>query len=176
MTLQLWERSYRFFFSLLLPCSGAVLESVVSRRTSRCQTAKPERGCPPHSLPARVTVVGTRWHSHLRKDDTATLGKVLPFFFLLQNSLASAVSKTITLNKDVLAQVVEKTYRSWHTAKRLDKLWRLKSAVLREIISATLGKVLPFFFFFFSRSQACSGRVIRSRPRHPLPSFVVGHP
>ena len=48
---------------------------------SRCQTAKPERGCPPHSLPARVTVVGTRWYSHLRKDDTATLGKVLPFFF-----------------------------------------------------------------------------------------------
>ena len=35
------------------------------------------------SLPARVTVVGTRWYSHLRKDDTATLGKVLPFFFFV---------------------------------------------------------------------------------------------
>ena len=32
--------------SLLLPCSGAVLESVVSRRTSRCQTANPSAGVP----------------------------------------------------------------------------------------------------------------------------------
>ena len=55
------------------------------------------------------------------------------------SSLASAVSKTLTPNKEVLAQVVEKTYRSWHTAKRLDKLWRLKSAVLREIIKAEGG-------------------------------------
>jgi hypothetical protein len=38
------------------------------------------------------------------------------------SSLASAVSKTLNPNSDVLAQVVEKTYRSWHTAKKkLDK-------------------------------------------------------
>ena len=49
------------------------------------------------------------------------------------------MSKTLTPNKEVLAQVVEKTYHSWHTAKRLDKLWRLKSAVLREIIKAEGG-------------------------------------
>ena len=55
------------------------------------------------------------------------------------SSLASAEFKTLTLNKDVLAQVVEKTHRSWHSAKRLDKLWRLKSAVLREIIKAEGG-------------------------------------
>ena len=55
------------------------------------------------------------------------------------NSLASAVSKTLTPDKDVLAKVVEKTYASWHTPKKLDKLWRLKSAVLREIIKAEGG-------------------------------------
>ena len=41
------------------------------------------------------------------------------YFF---SNLASAVSKTLTPNMEVLAQVVEKTCRSWHTAKRLDKL------------------------------------------------------
>jgi hypothetical protein len=55
------------------------------------------------------------------------------------SSLASAVSKTLTPNRDVLAKVVEKTYPSWYTAKKLDKLWRLKSAVLREIIKAEGG-------------------------------------
>ena len=54
------------------------------------------------------------------------------------NSLASAVSK-FTLNIDVLTQVVEKTYRSRHTAKKLGKLWRLKIAELREIIKAEGG-------------------------------------
>ena len=55
------------------------------------------------------------------------------------NSLASAVSKKLTPNKDELAKVVEKFYTSWHTTKKLDKLWRLKSAVLREIIKAEGG-------------------------------------
>ena len=61
------------------------------------------------------------------------------------SSLASAVSKTLTPNKDVLAKVVEKTYASWHTAKKLDKLWRLKSALLREINKAEGGNqyVMP---------------------------------
>ena len=55
------------------------------------------------------------------------------------NSLASAVSKKLTPNKDELAKVVEKTYASWHTAERLDKLWRLKSRVLQCIIDAEGG-------------------------------------
>jgi len=55
------------------------------------------------------------------------------------NSLASAVSKTLTPDRDALAKVVEKTYASWHTAPRLDKLWRLKSRVLQCIIDAEGG-------------------------------------
>ena len=59
-----------------------------------------------------------------------------PLNYLNLNSLASAVSETLIPSKDGLAKVVEKTYCSWHTAKKLDKLRRLKSTVLRKIIKA----------------------------------------
>lgn len=39
----------------------------------------------------------------------------------------------LRLEQDVLAKAVEKTFHSWHTAKKLDTFYRLKSAVLRDI-------------------------------------------
>ena len=49
------------------------------------------------------------------------------------NSLASAVSKKTTRTKDELAKVVVDIYEKWHTVDRLDKLWRLKTAVMHCI-------------------------------------------
>ena len=39
----------------------------------------------------------------------------------------------------MLAKAVEKTFHSWHTAKKLDTFYRLKSAVLRDIKKANGG-------------------------------------